>query len=303
MASTNRYDPRAYSKKDPFKKYNSHSKPNVFISALLGFFAFAFLCIFIVLLSLRAGNIASAIKHVDIAGMLYDTEMAYYIENQLSSLHFHDREINIYDVEHFLKSEAVTNEISGVLEGYAGAFIAGNLSHHLSTDDILDIVRNLEPELVSLFDHRMTEEDYENFAMTLNDIVGFSSLSVGDLVDVVDVDLTVPFLLISPQLLWGIGVICGGLLFFIFFQRRRNIASALFATGIPIALSGLVTFIGGSIAGSPPESFGPTILSAARFLEDPAHQIMQHGFAFIALGLLLAIVSFVFKSVAPKAQP
>ena len=303
MSTVNRYDPRAYSKQNPFKKFDAHTKPNAFISSLLGFFAFVFLCVFIVLLSLRAGNIVSAIRHVDIAGMLYDTEMAYYIENQLSALPFHDREINIFDVDHFIKSEAVTNEINGVLDGYARAYIAGDLDHYLTTDDIIKIVRNLEPELHALFDHHMTEENFEHFAMTLNDIIGFNSLSVGDLVEVIDMDLTVPFLLISPQLLWGIGIICTGLLFFIFFLRRKNVAGALMATGIPIMLSGLVTFIGGAITESPPEALGPTILRAARFLEAPAHQIMQHGFAFIAVGLLLVLVSFMFKSVAPKAQP
>jgi len=282
-----------------------YEKPNSFLSAVLCILAIFTTLVFIILLALRAGNIGYIIRNaeIDFSGIMNDTEMSHYIVNQINGLDFHDSEVNFYDIEEFLMTDAVSDELGVVIGGFAKAFTEGNLDHHLTVDDIADIAKSLEPELEDLFGHKITEEQYLHIAETLDDIVDFSSYTVGGIMeDVVEVDMAIPFIFFSPYLLWGTGILCILLLLIIFFRRRAYIADALLAVGIPIIIPGSICLLLAFYAGSYPQTFGETFVSLSRFLSGPIQLVMQYGLSFAIAGAAIILISLVFRFISPKVR-
>ena len=280
-------------------------KPNVFLSVLLCVFAFFFMLIFIILAVVRSLGVGHIIRNTDIVGILEEAtvgEHTYYIVDQINGLPFNDVEVTLHDIEAFIQREAVTDELDVILDGYTTALILGNLDHHVTTEDIVNMARNLEQEFYELFDHRLTEDDYEHLAMTLDDIMDFSSLSIDGIMQDFDVDVTIPMILLSPVLIWSVAIVSIALLVLIFIQRRKNIADASLFTGIPIAFSGVVAFFAGLFLGARPEVLGDMAQRFARFIEDPVRLVTQYGFAFAAVGVTVIIVAFIFRSVAPRTD-
>jgi len=263
------------------------------------------LCAFIGLLVLRTLGVGHIIRNTDIIYYMEDAlvdEHTYYIVDQVNNLPFNNNEVTLEDVEDFIKNEAVSNEIGSIVDGYANAFIMGNHDHHVTTDDIVEMARNLEPEFRDFFDHRMTDSDFDQLAMTLDDILDFDSLTVNGLMEDFDVDLSIPLILISPTLLWSVGILCLLLLATIYVIRKGNPADASLAVGIALTISGLIAFVGGVFVGANPGVLGETAERYYWYLEEPAHQVSQFGFAFAAVGALIIIISIMYSKVAQRGQ-
>lgn len=290
---TIKYTPR-HSAPHPYKK------PNAFLSFLLCLLATVSIFAFAILLVIRSANIGSVVRHVDVPGVLGEIEVSYYLINQINGLNFHDTWVDYHDVGDFITSDAVADEIGNILTGYATAFVAGNLDHHLTSDDIVNIARNLEPELYELFDHRLTEENLEHLARTLDDVVDLSSFTVADIIDEVDFNLTVPLLLLSSQLLWGAGILSALLLLVIFLLRKRKMSDAFLAIGIPVLLAGLLSFAIGLFLNSFPESLSATLHTITGFFAEHIMLAMRYGLTITAVGAVISLVGFVAKSIAPK---
>jgi len=293
-------DFRHYGSRKPLYNPGSYTRPNAFVSALLSVLAFVFLCIFIFLLILRAGNIPFIIRNTEISEVLEEIEESYYFINQINGLPFHNVQVDFSDIDNFLRSDAVASGIGGVVSGYTSAIVSGNLDYYLTTDEVVGIARNLEPEFHDLFDHRMTEDNYEYLARTLDDIIDFRSWSVETLLTIADMDLTIPRLLFSPFLLWGVGLFCAFLLLVIFLRRKGSIADALLAVGGPILTAGIVCFAAGLLIAAFPEIFGYTFYNISRFLVAPVRLVMRYGLTFITIGASIILVSIVFRAIAPK---
>jgi len=253
---------------------------------------------------IRTANAATIIQRTDVLGVLAETEFAehsYYITNQLNGLHFHDEDLTLEDIEEFIKLDTVSNEIGGVIDGYARAFVQGDLEHHLTTDDIVIIARNIEPELQELFDHRLTADDIEHLAEALDDVIDFDSFKVGYIIEDFELDMTIPNLFLGSTLRWVFGLLSLALLVIIFILRRGNTADALLGTGLPIIFSGLLSFAFGIMMDTRPEFFGETFYALSKFLDGPIYLMKQYGFAFAAVGATLIVVSIVINSARPKA--
>jgi len=255
---------------------------------------------------LRTANAATIIQRTDVLGVLADSgfaEHSYYITNQLNSLYFHDEELTLEDIEEFIKHDAVSNEIGGVIDDYAKAFVRGDLDYYITIDEIVDIARNIEPELQELFDHRLTEEELEHLAEALDDVIDFEGFKVGYILEDFELDMTIPNLFLGSTLRWFVGIITLALLVVIFILRRGNIADALMGVGLPVIVSGLLSFACGILMGASPEIFGETFFALSRFLDGPIYLLTQYGFAFAAVGVTLVVVSIVITSASPKADP
>ena len=272
---------------------------SILITILLSILLFLFTCAFIVLLVLRAGNSARILRNIDITGLFDETDLAYYIEYQLHGLPFNNNEIWFYKVEYLLMSEAATDEIGGVIERYSRALARGDLDYYLTDDDILGILHNLEPELNILFEHQMTEADYEHFVSTLDDILDFRGLTVdGIFVDLEDfgINTTIPRLLLSSFLLWVAGILFTAALFVIFMYNRKRIAYAFLIAGIPVILSGLIYLTIGVIFSYYMELLSDALYSLTRFTDGLAYLFMWHGIVFAVLGLLSVVAYIILKS-------
>ena len=258
---------------------------------------FLLTCVFIALLVLRVGNVANIIRNTEITDLIYDTEFSYYMISQINSLPFNETWIELYDMEDFIRSDAVSKEIGNVAQAYARAIAEGNLDYYLTVDDIVLIVQNLEPELQHLFDHQMTQADYEHLAVVLDDIIDFSGNSVGYIIEDAGVDMKLLRLAVSPFLLWGAGILCAITVLFMFLLHAERIPDAFLFTGVPVMLSGLAYFAAWVILAYYPHMLGDMVISLLRYAGGLVHLILWHGAAFAAAGLLILVTGRVLHRV------
>ncbi|MCL2663161.1 MAG: hypothetical protein FWE83_07505 [Oscillospiraceae bacterium] len=271
------------------------------MTVLFSVLAFLGICLFLVLLTLRSYGVGHIIRNTDILGYLEDFstgEHAYYIVDQINGLPFSETEVTLYDIEEFLKNEHVTGEIERIVGGYATALMLGNLSHHITVEDIVIAARNLEPELHDFFDHRMTDDDFNSLAQTLDDILDLNSLTLEGIIEDFDMDMSpLPLILLSPVFLWVVGLLSGGFLLVMFLLYKNNIASAILSIGIPVTLSGLISFGAGTLVVSSLEPVDGEPSGFSRLLEDPVFLFTQLGLITAAAGVAVIIVSLVVRLV------
>ena len=282
---------------------DEYEKPNAFLSVLLYLLTIISICFFICLIVLRSTGVSHVIRHTDVYVVLSDMfegDYTYYIVNQVNGLGFHDEEITLQDVAVFIRTESVADEIGTIVDGYAAALIAGNHDHHVTVDEIMQMTRNLEPEFQEFFNYQMTEDDREHLAMTLDDVLDFDSLTIETIMDDYDIDLTIPLILISPLLLWSVGILCLLLSATIFVIRRGSPADGALAVGIAFTISGLIAFVAGIVVGTNPGVLGETAERYFWYLEYPVHLISQYGFFFAAIGVVTIIISLMVKKVSQK---
>ena len=270
-------------------------RANAFLSGLLGVMTFIFMCVFIPLLALRPANVGSMVRNTDVVSVLEETGASNEIVDAINDLTFIETDIDVRDVEEFLQRPAVSNEIGKIVDDYAGAFARGDLDHYLTTDDVVDIVRNLEPEFQDVIDRPMTDADYRELAEALDGMVDFRELRTGRILKEIEVEVPVPVLTISPYLVWGVGILCAATVLLIFIHHRRWIADAFRAAGIPILLSGILFALIGMVLGAYPQLLDNLLKGMSRLISGPAFLIMQHGLATAALGLLSTITGFIMN--------
>jgi hypothetical protein len=177
----------------------------------------------------------------------------------------------------------------------------GNLSHHLTVDDIINSAKNIGPQLHDFFDHRMTNDDYNRLAQTLDDMLDFNSLSLEGILLDFEIDASpIPLVLLSPVLFWVIGLLTVGLLVVLFLLRKNSISDAILSVGIPVASAGLISSGVGALVGvSLVTADGePSLFS--RLLEDPVRLFTLLGLITAAAGVAIVIVSLVIKLLRPS---
>jgi len=276
-------------------RQEANKKGNPFLSGIFCILMFLLTCIFIGLLMIRAGNTAVIIRHTDFAEIIDETEISYYIVNTLNNLPFNEMEIDIFTVEEFIKSDAVSDEIGNVAQRYANALTRGDLDFHLSSDDVFNIVMNLEPEFSELFDHQMTTEDSDRLARTINDIVGFEGFRVGDILEDVGIGNTIPFLFISPYLLIFVGILCFVVVLTLFWLNKNKPANAFPLAGIPVLITGLILLAGWLVLNYYPHLLGETLMRFTRITGGVAYLLMLHGIVTASVGLIFSLLYFFFK--------
>ena len=268
-----------------------HKGVSVLLSVLMFIFSFAFM----ILLILRAGNAATVIRNTEITEFIGVNDFSYYILSQLNGLPFHEVEIDMYAVEGFIRSDAASEEIGNVLNGYTRAFARGDLSYYVTTNEMLEAVRNLEPELSDLFNHQMTEADNERLVRAMDDAVGFSGFSIGGVLEDAGVGTVIPFLIASTYLLWGVGIIFAALLFITYRLHREKAANVFLLAGIPVALSGIIILAAGLIPGVFPQLMSEISYRLTVLANGVAHLVIWHGAVGAAVGTLSIALYFILR--------
>jgi len=287
------------------KKYK---KPNKLLSVLLGIISTFFLLLFIILSVLHSVSVTPIVQDVIddlyIAYLLedFDYHNEYYIWHQINGLPFNDTHVTYDDIEAFIKSDAVSGEIGGVLDGYIRAFTAGDQDHHITADDVIKISKNVKPELDELFDHQMTDEDIENFAAILDDILDFNTLNVDGMMDELNIVLPVPQFLVSTNMLFVTGIINVLLLFVIVFIRRNNLPDGFLSAAIPVFAAGLTAFISAIWLEAFSQSLSQTFHRYAIHIGGPAGYMKRYGFIFAGIGILIIVISFLIKRLGEKNE-
>jgi hypothetical protein len=255
---------------------------------------------------IRAENAAGIIKRIDISAIIGDSDFSYYILRQLNGLPFTETRVRFPDLEEFVKTDAVANEISGVIKDYSIALARGNLDYYLTTEKMVSIMQNIEPELHELLDHHMTEADKEHMARVIDDVIGFSAFTVGDVIldaDNFGIDSKILYLFMTPYLLWGVGTICIAIFLIIFWINRSKFENIFLFGGIPIALSGLL-FVTIAMALRYYMHVLPDIVNIpftryayTGITDGVTHLLLSHGIAFAIAGIVFVIAYFVIKPI------
>jgi len=230
------------------------------------------------------------IRDIDIAEALEDTELAYYVINQLNALPFNDTEVDLSELQEFLKTEAVSNEIGNVFRLYTRALGTNDLEFHLTTDNIIDIVQNLEPEFNDLFNHRMTEADNIILARTLDDVLDFEGLTVSGIMYDVGIDTIVPRLLFSPYVMFGVIILIMLTLCSIFLLNLKTIPNAFLQSGITVTLSGFVYLITGVIFSTYPDLLSGPLHTLSGLVGGMMHLVIRTGIVLLAVGVISIVV-------------
>lgn len=291
---------RSYSNRNSVSKRRTkkeaNTKPNIILSVLFGIIAVAFMCAFITLMIFRTANITRTAKDVirdlDIAMILQNFDVDYYLLNQINDIPFHDTFIYYTDIDEFFKEDNVAAEFGIVADRYLRAFAAGDLDYHITADDVVNHAFNIEPELHALFDLTMTHEDYEELAMIIDDVLDLSSLSISGLAEDFELDMTVPAYIMSPVVFLIVGLISAGLLILILFLNKNNPPAAFLTIGITFLVSGLTVFIAGLWLDASLESLSESINHMILHIGDIANHTSQYGFIFAAIGVLITVISY-----------
>jgi len=249
------------------------------------------------LLILRVGNTAIIIRNTDIKGILYETEIAYYMESQLNGLPFNNSYITLDEIGDFIQSKAVSNEIGRIAKKYASELSAGNLDYHITTGEVFIASQNLAPELFDLFGHHMTEADYRHFVRTLDDILDFRGQTINGLLEDFGTGAVVPRVLLSPFLVWGAGILWILSLLILCMHKKDDIKSVLLFAGVPVLLSGLIFLAAGVITSRGPELLGDTLYRFAGFAGGIIFLTTGYGIAFSAAGVFSAAAWFIFRCI------
>ena len=284
---------------------NEHSRLRTALSVLLCVLSIILMCSFIILMVIRSIGVGHIIRSINVVEIIEETNIGLhpsYIVDQINELYFVDVEVSLYDIEEFIRREAVANELDNIVNAYAMAFMFGNHDYHITVDEIVDIARRLEPELYESFGYRLAEEDLGLLTITLDDMIDFDVLSIEGIMEELNVDLTVPLVLISPVLIWVVGIVTTALLVFIFLLKRKTPISASLAVGIPITLAGLLTLITGLVIGFNPTILGDTSLQFVRLVERPIHLMTRYGLIFTAVGATILIVTYILKRVTQRTE-
>jgi len=330
----------------PYTYAQAEPRPNAFLSGLLCILAVIFLCALFFLLLLRAVNIPTVIRNTDITAVLEETGLSGEIMNYIEDLvhmesearqhteyideyiseytEYYDeydeyidtetyadvidsyQDIKIADVEKFLTSAAVAREVGGIVDDYAREFTQGNLDYHMTSKDIMSAVRNLEPELDDLIGRSLTEAEYAYIENTLNDNVNFRNMSVGVLLNEMDIEPVIPFIHFSAYLIWIALFLCVFLLIIIYVHHRQSAPAALRAVSVPIIISGTIFLVAGVLFSIYPELYGYAVYDMAIYLGGVAHVVRLYGFAFIAVGaifILFSIAANIIKNRVLEAEP
>jgi len=270
------------------KNYIPHA--NAFLTALLGIIAFILMCVFIPLLAFRPANVGDMVRNSDVSRVLKETGMSNEIVDAINELPFIETQIETGDIEDFLQNAAVSNEIGKVMDDYAKALAQGDLDHHLTAADIVDIAKTLSPEVEEYFNYHMTEADYKELEVALDNTVEFNELRAGNILDEFDVDVPEPVLFVSVYLVWGVGILSAVIILLIFVHHRGWIADGFHAAGLPVMLSGILYFLIGLLFGTYPELLYGILYEMTGFITGPAFLVMKYGIAFAALGILSIII-------------
>jgi len=281
-------------------------RANGFVTAVLSILMFILVSIFILLLAVRTITAASVIQNTDIAWVLEETGVSNQIVDQINDLPFVETNIDVRDVDEFIRNDVVSREISRVMGGYLDALAQGNLDHHITQDDILRIARNVEPELNEMFGHEMTEVDHERLSRALDEAVDLGSLSIGNFVEEagIDIDLAIPQLAVSLNVLILVGALCIVTFLLMVLHHRRLISDSLSNAGFPMILSGLLCFVNGFILQSYAQMFGPTFYRiSSAILGGPISLIMTYGLYAAGLGIVLIITRLIIRATRPRVAP
>ena len=271
------------------------------LSIFLGIILYALVCAFIALLATRPANIPEVILNTDVVWIMEEIGLDEVILQQVNDTVVNDLNINIYDLEEFLKRSNVADELGKAAEGYIKAITEGNTGYYMSSKEIVGFLKAVAPDIRDQFDYRMTDEDYDFILSSLEDQVDLREFRVERILQEVNVDMAVPGMVLSVYPLIVTAILCALVLFDAFLLHRRKIASAFLTAGIPIVFAGLTYIAAGMLFGFFSNLLGGTALyMITRFTSGIAYMIFTYGLICFAAGVLFVAAYIVIGAIMRK---
>ena len=264
------------------------------LAVMLGVSGFAFIFVFIALTVVRPGNIPNILVGSDITRILEETGLSEEIINGINDSKLSGINVDIDSLKDFIRRKNVANEVGNVAERYVSAVTDGDFDYYLTSREIVSFLRAIASDIRDEFDYRLTSDDYDYIANSLTTDVNLKDYRVGVLLDDADIDVTIPYLLLSVYPFLIICFICVLLVFNIFLLYRNRVRTAFSIASIPFILSGLLCLITGLLIGPFSGLFsGTELYGLLRAAAGIAGLLIMPGLICLGIGVIF-LVAFIF---------
>jgi len=258
----------------------------------------------IVLAVVRPASAAVVMANANVTQALEDTSFGKAVIEGLNESELISVDVDANIVNDFLNRENVSDELGKVAEGYAQAFAGGDYDYYLSTGEIAEVIKAIEPDIVEEFGADFSDVDYDVIAENVNEYVDFSGLSIGKAMDATGLDPVLPYVLFSDYPLMVASLLGALSIFDIFLLHRKRIRTAFPAAGVPVALSGVVCCLAGLLLGPYSSVFGGGAVSyVLSLIAGVVNLLMVYGLICIAAGgVSLIVYAIINRSQSQYAQ-
>ena len=274
------------------------------LSVFLGVLCFAFILVIAALVTVRPANIPVIVAGADVTWVLEETNIGDIVVDGLNRSDLIKKEIDIYDIKELLKRENVAAEFGLVAEKYAKAIADGDFNFYMNSRDIVRFIKAIAPELYDELGIRLSDEDYDAIADSINNYVDLKSYSVVRVMEQQSVDVVVPHVVFSVYPLIIVSLLCALVIFNIILLHRKKVGNALLVTGIPLSVSGLVLVALGLVIGPFTGLIGNDIVYGVFMLASGmAALVLILGFSLLILGVAFIILFRMAGKARAKRQP
>jgi len=209
-------------------------------SVLCGILLFLFSFLLCVILTLRPSGLPTAVVDADLSSVLEDSGYADVIAYNINNSKILPEEIDADDLVEFLENDKVKAAAEPVLKSYIDAMQSGNLDYHITADEIIELIKTVEPTFRKEFDtEKLTKDDYAEIEAVISD-ARLEEFTVAGLMYESGVSPVLPYAFFSLFPLLIIGILVLMMLFDLLIIRRRYLRTNFMAAGIPLAVSGLI---------------------------------------------------------------
>lgn len=266
------------------------------LTFLICVIALLLISIFTFFAVMRPDNAETFVDLTNISRVLEETGVYRDISSVLEQFpeHIPDSPVSPAQIEEFIRRDNVSGEISEIVGGFLYAFSRGDLDHHITSDDLVAMARQLAPDIESQFGYAMTEQHFTIIQDTLDDI-NMDMLSVARVYEETDLNPNVVSAVFSIYPLLITGTLSVIALLFIFIINIRRISRAVSAVGFTFIFAGIIFFPLGLILLMSPQVLGDVFYIAARLFGGPATFLALFGVAYLVVGIVMAIAGVAMR--------
>jgi hypothetical protein len=268
------------------------------LTVLFCIFGFLLAVAFIAFTAMRPGNIPRVVEAMNVSQIVADAGINDELIEEINASVSGDLEIDRELVEEFLQRENVSAQLDRVAGEFVTAIAEGDFDFFLSSEDIVDILRDIEDDIYEEFDYRLLEEDIDAIVETLNEQGNLEELSVGRILEEAGIDTEAVF---SPTLLFSAvplvitGILGGMILLGIFMLNLKRLKAAFLCTGIMFTAAGLICMIAPLLSNLFGGAFGHIDIVTGML-----ELMLFPGAVCLGFGVAVIVVSFILKTQESK---
>jgi hypothetical protein len=220
----------------------------------LGLLNFVSLVVLVALAIVRLTDIPKAIARTDVTQLLEETKVNETIVEAIGETELSNN-LDMEGLREFMQRSNVEGEVSKAAEQYLTAIATGNLDYYMSSEDIVEMVKAVAPDIIEEFAYELTDENYDSLAEYLTTSVELEDFRMEKILDNAGVTIALPQVLLSVYPLLAAVFLFLLLVLAIFLLHRKQVRKAFSTIGIVLASAGFVYLLASLFLGVFSRSF------------------------------------------------